>query len=150
MNDVAFREIAFASPEFDQECLLREAVLRRPLGLSLFDEDLAAEREQMHFGLFDRSANLVACVIAAPQSSHLVKLRQMAVAPTCGKKGYGSAILRFVENHLEAQGFRHVYLHARSTAVAFYKKQGYVERGFPFAELGIAHVCMEKYLSQSE
>lgn len=145
-----FRTIEFGSAEFSEECRLRDAVLRKPLGLNLLNEDLEREREQMHFGLFDTSGFLIASVIAAPISPTSTQLRQMAVAPSHARKGHGSAILQLLEKHLFEHGFRHLCLHARSTAVLFYKKQGYIESGCFFTKLGIPHIFMEKYLHDNE
>ena len=79
---MTFREIHFGSDEYRLECALRDVVLRMPLGLSLRDEDLAREKDQWHYGLFEPDAELVACVIAAPISSTEVSIRQMAVLPS--------------------------------------------------------------------
>jgi hypothetical protein len=62
------REFTHGSDDYRAACALRQAVLRKPLGLDLFTEDLAAERDQWHFGLFDGAGTLVACAIALPLS----------------------------------------------------------------------------------
>ena len=73
------QEITFASEDYRLACELRQAVLRAPLGMNLYDEDLSQEREQLHFGIFDESRCLLACVVAVPVSGTEAKLRQMAV-----------------------------------------------------------------------
>jgi predicted GNAT family N-acyltransferase len=150
VNPLAFKQILFNSLEFHEACRLRDIVLRQPLGLSLFDEDLQAEKDQLHFGLFDDSSTLIACVIAAPLSSNTARLRQMAVLPSQINKGYGSNLLRLLENYLVEHGFRSVCLHARSTAIGFYQKLGYLKNGSIFIEVGIPHVHMEKGLQTFE
>ena len=144
---MTFQEIQFASDEFQQECELRQAVLRAPLGLNLYDEDLDAERGQWHFGLFDPSAGLVACVIAVPLASTSAKIRQMAVHPAQQGRGHGRTILQHLEAHLARRGSVHLNMHARLTAVGFYEKLGYARSGPEFIEVGIPHVRMEKHLS---
>jgi predicted GNAT family N-acyltransferase len=149
MNPPSFRQIRYGSDEFHEECQLRDIVLRRPLGLSLFDEDLSQERDQMHFGLFAQSTELIACAIAVPQSDSTAKLRQMAVSTDHRGKGHGSALIACIENHLIHQGVERLELHARLTAVPFYKKAGYMEEGDTFTEVGIPHVSMLKTLVNS-
>ncbi|MGJ8642910.1 MAG: GNAT family N-acetyltransferase [Luteolibacter sp.] len=149
MNPPTFRQIHYGSEEFREDCQLRDIVLRRPLGLSLFDDDLSQERDQMHFGLFAQSAELIACAIAVQQSGSIAKLRQMAVSAEHRGKGHGSALLAHIENHLTKQGFEQLELHARLTAFPFYKKAGYVEKGATFTEVGIPHVSMHKTLVNS-
>ena len=82
---MTFREIAFGKPEYRQECLLRDEVLRRPLGLSLGGEDLTDEESQLHFGLFAPGDDLLALNEALtrlaavdPRKAELVQLRYFA------------------------------------------------------------------------
>jgi GNAT superfamily N-acetyltransferase len=92
-----FRKIDFKSDNYEFECALRDEVLRRPLGLSLYDEDLSGERAQLHFGLFDSGNDLLACLIAVPVSAEEVKLRQMVVKADCQGQGLGRLILYDLE-----------------------------------------------------
>jgi len=141
---MTFREMAFGSDDFRKECALRHEVLRAPLGLSLYDEDLSQEKQQMHFGLFDQSKNLVACVIAVTLSSSDAKLRQMAVNPEHRGQGHGRNLIHCLEDHLARRGFNRLILHSRMTAVGFYEKLGYAKAGIEFMEVGIPHIRMEK------
>lgn len=141
-----FRTIPFGSPAYNEECRLRDCVLRQPLGMNLFNEDLTEEVDQLHFGLFHSDDSLIACVIAVPGTAQDVKLRQMAVASDHLRKGYGTILLRHVEANLSDLRFISCRLHARATAVPFYHKCGYVERGPMFVEIGIPHVQMEKQI----
>jgi len=145
-EDLYFHEIAFGSGEYEQTCELRNEVLRLPLGLNLYSEDLELEKEQWHFGLFDHDTALIACVIAVPQASGQAKLRQMAVKAGHEGKGIGRRLLLSVEELLVARGATQLSLHARISAGGFYEKLGYVYSGVPFIEVGIPHIRMEKQL----
>ena len=57
---MVFKEIVFGTAEYRLECALRHAVLRKPLGLSFTAEELAKEKDQLHFGLFEPEDDLVA------------------------------------------------------------------------------------------
>lgn len=142
-----FLEIAYGSEAFHQECELRHRVLRVPLGLSLYHEDLSQERDQTHFGLFD-GGTLVACVIAVTLSPTTAKIRQMAVIGESQRLGCGRRIIANLEAHLARRGIVHLSMHARLTAVGFYQKLGYARTGPEFIEVGIPHVRMEKHLAQ--
>lgn len=144
------REIHFGSPEFDAECDLRQRVLRAPLGLDLYDEDLELEKNQLHFGLFDSSGLLVACVIAAPLASTQAKIRQMAVSTERQRRGLGRDLLNRVEAILRARGIASLTLHARLSAIEFYRCLGYTASGGTFIEVGLPHVEMRKELSDTE
>ena len=141
-----FRQIDFGSDEYHEECRLRNGVLRAPLGLSLFDEDLDSERLQSHFGLFDQSGALIACVIVVPLSSTEAKIRQMAVSPAHQRQGHGRRIMRLVEEHLARTGIKRISMHARVTAVEFYRSLGYSTDGVQFIEVSIPHIRMQKML----
>lgn len=138
------RQIEYGSNEYDAACALRHAVLRAPLGLSLYDEDLTQESDHLHYGLFNDVAKLIACAVVIPLENGLAKLRQMAVSEKYQGKGAGRHLMQGIESALVEKGFQHLELHARVTAVPFYQKLGYRVTGEKFTEVGIPHVRMEK------
>ncbi len=142
---VTFREIEFGSDDFRKEIELRNKVLRLPLGLNLYNEDISQEKRQMHFGLFDPYRNLVACVVAVTFSSSETRIRQMAVSREHRSKGHGRTIIQSLEDHLTRRGVTHILMHARIIAVGFYEKLGYATVGREFIEVGIPHIRMEKH-----
>ena len=146
---VIFRQIEFGSEAYREACKLRNAVLRVPIGLNLFDEDLSLEKSQMHFALIDPAGLLIGCIIAVPLSSTDVKIRQMAVRPSHQRQGYGREIIRRLEHDLVRQGFTQVSMNARLEAVPFYESLGYSTTGDDFVEVGIPHVRMQKTLACS-
>ncbi|MBU3904373.1 MAG: GNAT family N-acetyltransferase [Gammaproteobacteria bacterium] len=123
---------------------MRNEVLRLPLGLNLYSEDLQQEKEQLHFGLFDHDSELIACVIAVPQGAGQAKLRQMAVKAGNEGRGAGRRLLLSLEELLGARGVTQLSLHARISAAGFYEKLGYARSGELFVEVGIPHIRMEK------
>ena len=141
------RPIQFDSTDYQAALHLRQQVLRAPLGLNLADENLEAEREQQHFGVFDDNGILLACVIAAPLSPSLVKVRQMAVATAYQRQGLGRTLLGGVEAILLGGGVATLTLHVRWSSVGFYRRLGYATHGERFIEIGLPHVEMRKQLS---
>lgn len=139
-----FRRISFGTEEYAQECKLRHEVLRKPLGLNLYDENLDVEREQMHFGLFDEAGTLHACVIAVGISNTDAKIRQMVVRPERQRLGYGKKILQELQAYLALNGYTKLSLHARVSATNFYEQQGFKLTLEEFIEVGIPHVAMQK------
>jgi len=140
-----FQEIEFNSPAYQQELLLRDAVLRRPLGLNLKNDDLSQESLSWHYGLF-REDTLVASVIAVPRSKTRVQLKQMAVAVDHQGQGCGRLLVEVLEQRLLQKEIREIVLHARISALPFYLKLGYAPVGELFEEVGIPHRLMEKSL----
>ncbi|VGO15542.1 Acetyltransferase [Pontiella desulfatans] len=139
-----FREISFGSDEYLLELALREGVLRKPLGLSLSNEDRGNERGQLHFGLFAPNGDLLACVVAVPCCSDGAKIRQMAVSTSHQRSGLGRKLMAGLEENLRGRGFRRLVLNARASAVGFYEKLGYAGMGETFLEVGLPHLKMGK------
>jgi predicted GNAT family N-acyltransferase len=143
---VNLRPIQFNSTDYQASLRLRQQVLRAPLGLNLADENLEAEIDQQHFGLFDDNEVLLACVIAALLAPAHMKLRQMAVATAYQRQGLGRTLLSGVETVLLMRGVTTLTLHARWSAVGFYHRLGYATHGERFIEIGLPHVEMRKQL----
>lgn len=143
---VKFREIEYGSTCYRQECLLRNEVLRKPLGLSLWDEDLSGESLQQHYGLFDEEAGLVACGVVQILCENEAKIRQVAVEGSTQRNGVGSQLMREIEQTLSERGIIRVILHSRVSACDFYQKLGYLIGGEEFEEVGLPHRRMSKQL----
>ena len=139
-----FREISFGTAEYRLECALRDDVLRKPLGLSLTAEELAREEDQLHFGLFEPDDQLVACVVALKLSPTDARIRQMAVSPLHQGKGLGRRLMNELEANLRSRGFTNLVLHARASAVGFYRKLGYTVVGDEFIAVAVPHFKMVK------
>jgi predicted GNAT family N-acyltransferase len=138
--------IPFDSLHYQQAWELRQRVLRAPLGLSLQAEERDAEAQHFHFGLLDDLGNLLACVSAVPQSSDQIKIRQMAVDPRIQGSGAGRQLMTMMEQSLSVLGYRHFYMHARTSARGFYEKLGYSAVGPEFDEVSVPHIKMHKTL----
>ncbi len=143
-----FKQFRFDSPEYKQSLLLREQVLRQPLGLSLSKDDLSGEEQQLHFGLFESSSfknnEIVAVVLFKPASDKLVKLRQMAVSSLSQGKGLGRHLVNSAELDIAKLGYTRIEMAARDTAIDFYRSLGYHTLGDKFKQVGITHVMMAK------
>jgi predicted N-acetyltransferase YhbS len=148
-TDVIFREVPLGSPEYQAAILLREAVLRRPLGLVLSAEELAAEPGCRHFvGLAGRE--VIATLLLKPLDGQTVKMRQVAVDPARQGLGVGAGLVRFAEEAARGLGFQRMVAHARATALPFYQRLGYSVEGERFIENTIPHQFVSKSLgSQS-
>lgn len=127
--------------------VLRDDELRRPLGLSIYDDPLPFERNIGLYGGFD-GGKIVTCAILDRKSKDLFRMKQMAVCEEYKKQGVGSAMLRFLEKQVLESGGNTIHLHARKVALDFYKKNNYVVTSDVFEEIGIPHHEMRKVLTQ--
>jgi len=135
--------VEYGSLEYIQTRNLRNDILRKPLGLNLFERDLTIEFNSMHFAVIDGKA-VIACVVAEPHSKSVVKIRQMAVSEPYQGIGIGARLMIYAEKVLQKKSFTYIYLNARKDVVLFYLKLGYKCVGKEFLEVTIPHIKMEK------
>ncbi|NDV62410.1 GNAT family N-acetyltransferase [Puniceicoccales bacterium CK1056] len=140
-----FVEFAYGSPRYEKMLVLRDEMLRKPLGLEVYAEASEAEVDYRHFGI-ENGDRMVACLMCVPLENDRVKIRQMAVLTQYQGRGLGRRLMEEVEALLKSDGVGRFMLHARHTAVGFYETLGYHVVGEVFEEVGIPHRQMEKTL----
>jgi predicted GNAT family N-acyltransferase len=143
---IQVRQIQFGADEYKEELKLRDRVLRKPLGLNLFDENLAKEVNDFHIGAFDGDA-LIGVLILTVVNNGEVKMRQVGVEEIWRGKDVGASLVVFAEDFAKERGYRKVVLNARKAVVGFYEKLGYEKIGREFIEVSIPHQKMEKELA---
>ncbi len=139
------KTIEYNSAEYRMLCELRNEVLRRPINLLLTPEDIQKEANDMFIAALE-NRQIIGCCILTEINSNEVKLRQMAIASEFQKQKLGSRIMDFAEQLAKSKNYQSIYLHARKTAVEFYKKHGYSIISDEFLEVGIPHFEMRKSL----
>jgi GNAT superfamily N-acetyltransferase len=140
------REIPFGSSTYATSVILRERVLRMPLGLSWENDAFAGEDHSFHLGLFSDEI-LVGCLILKPIDQTHIKMRQVAIAPEMQGHGLGSELIAYAEEFAVTAGYRQISAHAREAVVTFYRKLGYTVSGDVFEEVSIPHYLVQKTLS---
>lgn len=132
---------------------LRFEVLRRPLGMVQGSEENAREADCRHLvawvarGGDAGEAEVVGCSLWLGDVDGVGgKLMQMAVDSHWQGTGLGARLVRELERQVRADGFREVRMHARETAIGFYRKLGYEVTGEPFVEVGLPHRLMRRSL----
>ena len=126
---------------------LRELQLRASIGLAHANSDLEGEDKQHHFGLFNSSLQLCACVVLSMENSgQRGKLRQMAVETDYQLRGMGRSLYEYVESWCRVHGVRQIVLHARTSVKGFYYKLGFTECGVEFVQATLPHIKMLKAL----
>lgn len=139
-------QIEFRTPAYDESVWLRDKLLRKPINMEFYAEDLAKEWNMIHFGCYDEQERLIGILILAPQKEGAVKMRQVAVDDHLHGKGVGTFMVKESERLAVKLGFTKMVLNAREVAVPFYKKLKYKKLGKKFEEVGIPHFYMEKDL----
>lgn len=141
------RPVAYASPEYYATVALRNEILRRPLGLCLTDEEIQAECDNDHHIACVLDGEIVACLVLTPRTERVVRMRQVAVAANCRRRGIGTALVQYAERFAAEHGYGEIVAHVRMTSVPFYETLCYRFSGRRFTEVGIPHVTMRKPLT---
>lgn len=144
--EIEFREIEYGSKEYKDELELRNKVLRLPLGLDIYDENLKAEKDDSHMGAFIKG-RLIGVVILTRIDKDTARMRQVAVEEGLRSHGIGKLLAEHAESKSRLKGYKEIVLHARVTVTDFYKKLGYEVTSEVFTEVMIPHVEMKKILS---
>src|ERR1700754_2145325 len=142
---MALKIIDHGTKEYQQMVQLRNDMLRKPLGLTFEEIELDKEKSDVLMGAFEDD-RILGCCLLTKIDEKTVRLRQMAVFNTLQGKGIGRALMIFAENVARDMGYRTLIMHARKTALGFYKKLGYSASGEEFVEVTIPHFIMEKSL----
>lgn len=123
---------------------LRNHILRAPLGLSLTEEDIEQDKNNILIGAFEDEKMLGCCMLV--REGDLLLLRQMAVLNDLQGKGIGRALLHFAEAITRDIGYRELNMYARKSVSGFYIRMGYTQIGEEFIKVTIPHVMMKKRL----
>lgn len=142
-----FQIIPFGSPLFDEAIELRKTVLRDPLNLEFYIEDIEKEWNQIHLGIYRDNVQLLGVSTILLYDAETAKVRQVAIHPNYQNQGLGSKLNEYVESVAKSIEIAEIILHARETAVPFYEKNGYSKMDNKvFEEVGIPHFKMHKKL----
>lgn len=138
------KEIANKSPLWIQAVILREKILREPLGSAFTEDELEAEKDHFQIAGFWDDA-LIATAVLVPEGDEM-KMQRVVVSETQRNLNIGSQMMVFCEQFASDRHFKRMYCHARNTAVNFYIKNAYTGMGDYFDEDGIPHLKMIKEL----
>jgi ribosomal protein S18 acetylase RimI-like enzyme len=142
---MALKIIDYGTDEYQQMLKLRDAILRKPLGLTFSAEELENEKNNLLIAAYE-DKQMLGCCMLVEENPETVRLRQMAVTNDLQGKGIGKALMTFAENLARDRGYKKITMHARKNAIGFYEKMGYRRAGEEFHELTIPHYMMEKEL----
>ena len=145
---VNVKEIYWDSPEYRELVGLRFRLFREPFGLVYSEEEISAEKGDLHFAAFHNQSPVgfvsLRTVSAEPG---VVQLRQMVVQPELQRTGIGKALVKLAEEAARKLKLKTVVLDAREEAISFYQKLNYSPVGERFFFKTVMHQRMMKHLS---
>lgn len=144
--DIHFLEAQYGSDDYRTSCDLRDELLRKPLGMSLFDQDLGEEKDFIHLIGKNEEQELIAYLQFKKIEERRLKMQQVVVAEHAQGKGIGRRLVLFSEQFAIISGFSSIILHARESVIEFYERLDYVREGERFLEVTIPHFKASKRL----
>ena len=106
--------------------------------------EMDEDADGIHFGAF--TDNKLAGVVSLFQNGTSFQFRKLAVDAAMQKAGIGSSLLAYITKYVEENGGTLIWCNARTDAIGFYVKLGFVETGDVFSRNGIDYVIMEKII----
>ena len=143
-------QIDMNHPLYQEERLLRNEVLLRPIGIPDFGweqhDDLA-----WHFVAI-KDQEVIGCVLLVPMDSEgkNAQLTQMAVKSNAQGKGVGKLLVQQLIDFSDKNGLNEIHIHARDTVTPFYELFGFIIFGEEFEEVGLKHQHMRLFLNTSQ
>lgn len=132
--------------EFENYFFLRWKILRKPFNKLLGSEKDHLEKESFHVFIKNESLEIIAV-----GRLHFInnkidgQIRFMAVDDEFQGMGYGTILLKKIENIAIKNNIKRIFLHARENAINFYKNNGYkIEKKSHLLFDEIQHWLMKK------
>ncbi|MCD6447164.1 MAG: GNAT family N-acetyltransferase [Candidatus Marinimicrobia bacterium] len=141
--NISFKSFTHDSPLYEESIVLRNRILIEAVGRHEDCRDFDFPEKDIYISAFDGDV-LIGTAIITPLNDNTVQMRQMAVDDAYQGQGVGKAIANEFERVVLKNGYSKVILHARKSAVAFYKALGYELIGDKFYEIEIPHFEMRK------
>ncbi len=145
IENLIIRTIGFGTLEYEKSLELRDLVLRKPLGMSIYNDNLESDAKDILVGAFLQN-ELVGTLILSKINSEVLKMRQVAVNQTLKEIGIGRRLVLFSEQLAISLKIHTIELNSRKPVIPFYQKLGYETVGTEFIEVGIPHFKMIKTL----
>ena len=134
------------SEEFQRYRDLRWKILRAPYNQPKITEQDDLENDDFPIMVCEVDGIPIGVGRAHFISEDEAQIRSISVEVVWSGKGIGSIVLKELEKIITAKGAKRIIIHARSSAVEFYKKNGYqvVEQSYTLFD-EIEHFLMDKF-----
>lgn len=110
----------------------------------IFEMEMDEDTDGIHFGAF--KDDKLTGVVSLFQKGSDFQFRKLAVDPSVQKTGIGSSLLNYVTVYAMENNAARIWCNARSTAIEFYLKAGFVQTGKLFSKHGYDYEVMEKFV----
>ena len=113
----------------------------------LYEMELAEDEGGWHFGAFKDDA--LVGVVSLFSVDDIFQFRKLAIADAVQKMGIGSSLLSYITGFSKSEGAEMLWCNARTTAINFYLKAGFVQTGNVFSKNGFDYEIMQKAIDKA-
>ena len=140
------RDIKYGTPDYNRTLDLRNKVMRKPLGLDIYDEDFSFEKNAIIVGAYEEEELIGVGTMS--YSNNTFKLEYLCVDTDIQSHGAGGKMLEWLEKKALEKNAEKIILDARVSAQKFYENHGYKIVGdvFMLSYAPVPHILMEKIL----
>lgn len=103
--------------------------------------ELPDDFEGIHFGLYHEG--YLTGVVSLFETGKTAQFRKTAVLPDDQGKGFGKQLLQYVIEFCKQEGIKLLWCNARTSAIDFYIKIGFVTSGLPYIQNQLEYIRME-------
>lgn len=140
-------KINYGSSEYQETLALRDRIMRKPLGLDIFQEDFSQEAKALILGAYNEvGSGLLGVAVMSHQPEGWQAVDYLCVDTQLQSKGVGRKLLAELEATARKQGAQGIWLEARVSAKGFYEKLGYRSFGevYEMPHAPVPHIKMDK------
>jgi len=141
---IEIKEISFGDKYYELSKVLRNEILRKPIGLVLNEDDTKNEDHQFHIALIENNEDVMGTIIINPISGEIAEFRGVALSENYQGQGLGRKLVEFAEEFVKNKEFTKIEMKARIVAQKFYEVLGYQVVGEVFIKSTIPHIKMIK------
>ena len=107
----------------------------------ILDMELPDDFEGIHYGLYHQYE--LTGVVSLFTKGKTAQFRKLAVLPSDQGKGFGQQLLQYLIADCKREGIETIWCNARTSALNFYTKNGFVTTGEPYLQNQIEYIRME-------
>ncbi|MCD1147377.1 GNAT family N-acetyltransferase [Peptoniphilus sp. KCTC 25270] len=143
------KPIPYAGEEYDRLLKIRNRLIYKPWNKDVNQEVQYSDIESYFYGLYDDGL-LIGGASYRYLPEEIIRIQDIAIEPTYQGRGHGSALLSFVEAHLDKEDTKTIVLESRRSVMPFFEKNGYEFEAKTETETDVLLLRMEKDYKKRE
>lgn len=124
-NGFEYKIFNYGSKLYLKNLFLRNEALKKVTNVNIFNTKLTDEKDDVHFGIFNKDEIVSAVTISEKEKNHIAQIKSVVVNEKYRSNGIGTDIMKSSEMLCKSLGYKKIYLKANESRLRFFKKLGY-------------------------